>query len=299
MSYLGVLCEYAARRCPVRGGEVSLWYLMQNDQKQTVTDLYNRVAAFYGGIGPNFFKHCGRRMVELGRIFPGARVLDVACGRGASLFPATVASGEQGLTVGVDLASKMLCETKKEAEQQSLKFQLGQMDGDALGFPSNSFDFVLCGFAIFFFPQPDLTLKEWNRVLKHGGKLIVCVVGRSDERWNWFNEMLNVYHEQYKFPISPISGGKELGKPEEIWSAILTAGFRESTILTEDYELIYRDEQEWWDSKWTHGSRFALENMSSQLLEQFRAEAFRKLPALKEPDGFHEYWQVASVLGTK
>jgi hypothetical protein len=39
--------------------------------------------------------------------------------------------------------------------------------------------------------------------------------------------------------------------------------------------------------------------MSSQLLEQFRAEAFRKLPALKEPDGFHEYWQVASVLGTK
>jgi len=80
---------------------------------------------------------------------------------------------------------------------------------------------------------------------------------------------------------------------------MLESGFRESRILTEGYQLIYRDEQEWWDSKWTHGSCFALENMPGPLLEQFRAQAFRNLPALKEPDGFHEYWQVAWIVGTK
>lgn len=73
---------------------------MQNktNSKRTVVELYNRVAPFYSGIGPNFFKHCGERMVELGGIVPGARVLDVACGRGASLFPAAHTSGEGSLT---------------------------------------------------------------------------------------------------------------------------------------------------------------------------------------------------------
>src|ERR1041385_5472817 len=92
-----------------------------SNPKQTVNELYNRVASCYAGVGPNFFKHCGKRMVELGKIFPGARVLDVACGRGASLFPVTQAIGEQGLAIGVDLAWQMLRETNKEITQQGLQ----------------------------------------------------------------------------------------------------------------------------------------------------------------------------------
>jgi ubiquinone/menaquinone biosynthesis C-methylase UbiE len=239
-------------------------------------------------------------MVELGKIFPGARVLDVACGRGASLFPATQAIGEQGLAIGVDLAWEMLRETNKEIAQQGLQsVPLMLMDGDELGFDSNAFDFALCGFAIFFFPQPDSTLREWKRVLTPGGKLIVCVVGGFDERWDWFEELLNVYHEQYGFPITPMSGEGRLGRPNEIQLHMLEAGFQKSVILTEDYELIYADEREWWDSKWTHGSRFALENMPSQVLEQFRKDAWNRLASLKEPDGFYEHWQAAWVVGTK
>ena len=268
--------------------------------KQTVAELYNRVAPFYGGVGPNFFKHCGRRMVELAEIGPGARVLDVACGRGASLFPATEASGEQGLAVGIDLAWEMLRETKKEAEGQGLqRVHFSLMDGDALGFPTETFDFLLCGFAIFFFPNPASTLKEWRRVLSPGGRLMVCVVGSSDARWNWFNELLVAYHEQHGFAITPMNTGTELSKPADIHSQMWESGFQESTILTEDYELIYANEAEWWDSKWTHGSRFALENMPGDVLEQFRMEALEKLSSLKEPDGFHELWQVAWVRGTK
>jgi ubiquinone/menaquinone biosynthesis C-methylase UbiE len=268
--------------------------------KQTVAELYNRIAPCYDGIGPNFFNHCGRRMVELGRIFPGARVLDVACGRGASLLPATHAIEAQGLVVGVDLAWEMLRETKRELESQSVnRVQLSLMDGDELGFPSEAFDFVLCGFAIFFFPHPKTTLREWRRILIPGGKLMVCVVGDFDERWNWFDELLNAYPEQYGFPITPMSEGTKIRLPDEIQSHMFESGFQESVILTEKYELIYADEQEWWDSKWTHGSRFALENMPSRLLEQFRMDVWKRLYSLKEPDGFHERWQVACVMGTK
>jgi ubiquinone/menaquinone biosynthesis C-methylase UbiE len=74
------------------------------------------------------------------------------------------------------------------------------MDGDALGFSSIAFNLALCGFAIYF-PQPDRALSEWKHVLAPNGKLIVCVVAQSDERWNWFNELLVAYHERYGFRL--------------------------------------------------------------------------------------------------
>jgi SAM-dependent methyltransferase len=190
----------------------------------------------------------------------------------------------------------MLRATQKDTEE---RIPLSQMDGEELGFRSETFDFVLCGFAIFFFPNPDAALREWRRVLVPGGKLVVCVVARADERWRWFEERLNVYHQQYGFPITPMSGGREINRPLEIQSHMLEAGFGESVILTEGYELVYAGEAEWWDSKWTHGSRFALENMPADLLERFHAESLADLPTLKEPDGFHERWQVAWAVGTK
>jgi len=93
----------------------------KSSSKQTVVDFYNRVASYYGGVGPNFFQHCGQRMVQLAGIIPNARVLDVACGRGASLFPAREANGEAGITAGVDLAWEMLRETKNEIDERGLQ----------------------------------------------------------------------------------------------------------------------------------------------------------------------------------
>jgi len=203
------------------------------------------------------------------------------------------------MIIGIDLAWEMLQETKKEFKESQRHISLSLMDGDALAFSSDLFDFILCGFAIFFFPNPAWAFQEWNHVLTAGGKLMICVVAESDERWKWFDESLVSYHELYGFQVSPISEGKNLHRPDEIRSLMLDSGFSESIILTEDYELVYASEQQWWDSKWTHGPRFALENMPPEILEQFRLATWDRLASLKEPDGFHEHWQVAWVLGTK
>jgi len=48
-----------------------------------------------------------------------------------------------------------------------------QMDAIALGFPSGSFDCVLCGFALFFIPELARALSEFHRVLRLGGRLAV------------------------------------------------------------------------------------------------------------------------------
>jgi len=56
--------------------------------KAEVAALYSLVAPTYGTIGPAVFAHFGRRLVELMGLSTGARILDVAAGRGAILFPA-------------------------------------------------------------------------------------------------------------------------------------------------------------------------------------------------------------------
>ncbi|MBK9006118.1 MAG: nuclear transport factor 2 family protein [Anaerolineae bacterium] len=57
-----------------------------SQQKQRVSGLFDRVANTFDHVGPRFFSHFGRRLVELAHIPSGAHVLDVATGRGAALF---------------------------------------------------------------------------------------------------------------------------------------------------------------------------------------------------------------------
>jgi len=53
--------------------------------------------------GPDYWDCFGVRLVERAAIPPGARVLDVGCGTGSSLFPAAEKIGANGYTVGIDI----------------------------------------------------------------------------------------------------------------------------------------------------------------------------------------------------
>jgi SAM-dependent methyltransferase len=66
------------------------------------------------------------------------------------------------------------------------------MDAEKLDFPDTTFDAVLCGYAIFFFPNVLQALAEFRRVLKPGGLLAVSTQGTADERWQWWGELLRL-----------------------------------------------------------------------------------------------------------
>ncbi|MGE5462125.1 MAG: class I SAM-dependent methyltransferase [Syntrophothermus sp.] len=118
--------------------------------------------------------------MELAQISNGARILDIATGRGAVLFPAAEAVGEQGHVTGIDLSKEMVEETRREIQGRNLKnVDLKIMDSEHLEFPDGSFDLVFCSFAIFFFPQLERALSEMMRVLKPGGRIAVSTWGRS------------------------------------------------------------------------------------------------------------------------
>src|SRR6188768_1235012 len=103
-----------------------------------------QVASLFGGLAPEYdaggnFAHFGRRLVEIVGVEPGHRVLDVASGRGAVLFPAAERVGAAGEAVGVDLAEGMVRAANEEAERRGLGTLVRVMDAERLDFPDATF----------------------------------------------------------------------------------------------------------------------------------------------------------------
>ena len=143
-----------------------------HSQQDGIIGVFSRAAPTYDCIGPPIFSHFGRRLVELAHLTSGAHVLDVATGRGAVLFPAATQVGPDGRVIGIDVSADMVRETAaavRSAGWQHIDVQ--HMSAEALRFPQASFDWVLCGFALWFFPQPHRALQEFFRVLKPGGRV--------------------------------------------------------------------------------------------------------------------------------
>ena len=108
------------------------------------------------------------------RLQPGMRVLDVGCGQGADAFELAASVGPDGLVTGVDFSELLITEAVRRGADQGLpvKFEVG--DAQALRFPDNSFDAVRTERMLMHVPDPSRALAEMARVLKPGGRMVVC-----------------------------------------------------------------------------------------------------------------------------
>lgn len=97
-------------------------------------------------------------------------MLDVASGRGSTIFPALEKVGPEGCVTGTDFAPDMVRLTREEIQRRGIQnAEMLEMDARRLELPDHSFDAVICAFGIFFIPSPERALAEIRRVLKAGG----------------------------------------------------------------------------------------------------------------------------------
>src|SRR5687768_9715614 len=192
--------------------------LHPQDKKDILQGVFTRSASSYEHI--RYFPIFGEWLVETAQIPKGARVLDVACGRGAVLFPAAQSVGPNGHVTGIDLAEGMARETQVEIQRRGLnQAEARQMDAENLTFPDSSFDFVLSGFSLQFFPHLDRALSEFRRALKPDGHIAVTTWGADDERWDWFEDLRKAHGATISL------GSQSLDKPDEIQAWFSQAGF--------------------------------------------------------------------------
>jgi len=268
-------------------------------QKQLFAGIFDRSAPTYDHVGPSFFTHYGQGLVDFAQIKPDAHVLDIATGRGAALFPAAEAVGRHGYVVGIDLAEMMVKETLQEVRHRKLKNVIvEQMDAENLRFPEESFHYVLCGFALFFFPQLDQALAEIRRVLKPLGCLAVSTWEKfEDERWSWYDKLV----ESFLPPVAEEPKDKSTQAPApqldtaaSMKAVLEQAGFIEVQSRSEQLEVVYQSDEEWWSVQWSHGGRSVLEKIEATSgvdgLKRFKKAAFERLSYIKEGDGIRSAW---------
>jgi len=277
--------------------------------KQEVAGVFGRAAPTYDRVGPRFFSHFGQRLVELARIPSGADVLDVATGRGAVLLPAAKAVGPHGRATGTDLSEGMVQETAGEISRLGLEHvRVCQMDAEHLKLPDESFDCVLCGFAVFFFPRVERALAEMRRVLRPGGRIALTTWETSfEEEWKWFHELVKAHlppeAETEQTPESRSLPSPELDKPGGLERVMKAAGFTDVHVVSEVAEFVYPSDEVWWSSLWSHGARETVEAVEqatgSEGLERFGLAVFDKLRTIKQTDGIHQLFPVLFTLASK
>jgi 2-polyprenyl-3-methyl-5-hydroxy-6-metoxy-1,4-benzoquinol methylase len=183
-----------------------------------------------------------RQFFEWLGINPSSRVLDVACGSGGpSLFMASTTGCH---VTGIDINEEGIKTANKMAHDQGLSSQAVFQHTDAsrpLPFDDASFDAIICIDAINHIYNRLEFLREWNRLLRPGGKALftdpIVVTGMITR-----DEMMLRSGSMGLFVFTP------LGKDEELLRA---AGFGEP-IVQDVTDNIAQVSKNWHDARAEH-----------------------------------------------
>jgi hypothetical protein len=62
---------------------------------------------------------------------------------------------------------------------------------------------------------------------------------------------------------------------------------------------VYTSAEEWWEEKWTHGSRAPLEQMTPDVSTRFKTEALAKLAEMEEDGAYRMEWKTCFAIAQK
>lgn len=218
------------------------------DRKAQTRATFDRIAPDYDAAGPGCFAHFGRRLIDETGIEPGQRVLDIATGRGAVLLPAAERVGATGTAIGIDLSEGMVRAAQGEAASHGLRAEVRVMDAEHLAFPDASFDRVLCGFGLMFFPDLPQALAECRRVLRPGGRL-----GVSTWRVTQANDLETVL-ARLGF-AAPLNVPLPLRDPAEVNDVLVAAGFAGVRVREDVATFRYASVAQYWQNARGTGMR--------------------------------------------
>ena len=157
---------------------------------ESVAPRYDLANHFLSG-GIDFYWR--KKLVKLAAEQTCDDVLDLATGSGDVLFALRDGLPHETAITGVDFCEPMLEEARNKREVKGLdedsnKFLWG--DCLSLDFPDNSFDLITISFGLRNLADREKGLKEMNRVLKPGGRLIVL---EFSQPFFWFRPFYYFY----------------------------------------------------------------------------------------------------------
>jgi SAM-dependent methyltransferase len=203
--------------------------------------------------------HLTERVLELARVAPGDRVLELACGAGGLGLAAAECAGEVVLS---DVAPAMVEIAAARARERGLdNVEALTLDLDAIAQPDASYDVVLCREGLMFADDAAGAVREIARILKPGGRVALAVWGPR-ARNPWLGIVLDAVSEHIGAPVPPpgVNGPFSLGDADHLRDLLEPL----TDVAVEEFEVPLRagSFDEWW------ARTTALAGPMAQLLKQ-------------------------------
>ena len=167
---------------------------------------------------PAIYAQWAHHTAELAEIDVGQTVLDVACRTGTLTRTALQEVGPTGKVVGLDHNAKMLATARRLAPK--IEWQPG--DAALLPFENDSFDRVMCQFALMFIKNRVAAIKEMLRVCRPGGLVAIAIWAPLDHS-KAYSKLLDL--------TKKFAGPKTAMKLSEPWS-LGNPGLMDSLLLS-------------------------------------------------------------------
>src|SRR5262249_22396789 len=217
-----------------------------------------------------FWDRYGRRTVERLSLLPGAHVLDVCSGSGASALPAAERAGPDGRRLAVHLAQRLLERGRAQAERRGLndnELRLG--DVEERGLPDNSFEAVICVFGIFFVPDMSRAAAELWRMVRPGGRLAITTWGPN------FCEPANtIFWDTVRMERPDLYKGfnpwDRICDPQSVKAMLKEGGVDTADVVAESGRHRLKEPDDWWTVVLGSGYRGTIEQLDPGARERVR-----------------------------
>lgn len=158
-------------------------YQTEGSKKQQVSNMFDRIAPYYDFL--NRLLSLGidtlwrKKAINLLKSDRPQKILDVATGTADVAIEAAKRLSPNQI-VGIDISTEMLEVGRKKIKRKGLQeiITLEEGDSENLPFEDNTFDALTVAFGVRNFENLELGLREMQRVLKPGGKVVILEFSR-------------------------------------------------------------------------------------------------------------------------
>ncbi len=247
---------------------------------------YNLIAARYAeSAAQRTALHAA--ILDAAQLAPGQRVLDLASGPGV-LAAGAVLRVAGGWIVACDLAEQALAEGQRRARADAMDDLLFVgADAEQLTFADGSFQRVLCGLGLMFFPDPSRALAEVQRVLQADGRVVFSLWG-SETNAPLVSCAIACLRRMLPAPKVPHLSPFRFGERARVEALLAQAGFADIGITSHWLDNSFASAQAYWQTfrDLAGGAAAGLARLPAAMLERLGDEVAQELAPWRTEAGY-------------